>query len=78
MNMGINIKFRPDVVKGSVFSYSIQHGAYSAALAVKAARINNGTSNRSFINKLYTYRISNFPLYRTRYNSEKAEALSYL
>lgn len=78
MNMGINIKFRPDVVKGSVFSYSIQHGAYSAALAVKAAGINNGTSNRSFINKLYTYRISNFPLYRTRYNSEKAEALSYL
>lgn len=77
-NMGVNIKFRRDVIKGAVFSYAIQHGSYTAALAVKAAGIGNGTSDKNFINKLYNYRISRFPLYRNRYTSEKMEALSYI
>ena len=36
----INMDARPDIVKGAVFSYSIQHGQWTAAGAVKAAPVN--------------------------------------
>lgn len=74
----INIKFRPDVVKGAVYSYSIQHGPGSAVNAVIKAGINNGTSDINIIKKLYKYRIKQFPLYKDRYTREMAKALAYL
>lgn len=77
-SMGIDISGRPDVVKGSVFSYAIQHGSGSAAQAVVSAGITSSTSDRDFIEKIYNYRIANFSAYSTRYNAEKAEALSLL
>lgn len=75
---GISIAGRPDVVKGAVFSYAIQHGSYSAALAVKNAGIKNSTSNKTFLNKLYAYRMSQYPAYYSRYTSEKNAALRLL
>ena len=75
---GISLAGRPDVVKGAVFSYSIQHGQTSAALAVKNAGIKNSTSNKQFLQKLYQYRIKQYPAYKTRYNSELSLALSLL
>lgn len=47
---------RPDIVKGAVFSYSIQHGQWTAAGAVKAAGIKNSTTDEQFLQKLYAYR----------------------
>lgn len=78
MRMGIDISNRPQVVKGAVFSYSIQHGSYTAALAVKAAGLSNTTTNEAFITKLYNYRIKKYPLYKSRYTSEKLDAISRL
>ena len=75
---GISIAGRPDAVKGAVFSYAIQHGSYSAALAVKNAGIKNSTSNKTFLNKLYAYRMSQYPAYYSRYISEKNAALRLL
>ena len=75
---GIDISSRPYVVKGAVFSYSIQHGAYTAAMAVRDAKIKNSTSNEDFLKKLYKFRISKFPLYRSRYTREMSDALSRL
>lgn len=77
-NFGVDISKRPDVVKGAVFSYSIQHGQLTAANAVVAAKITNKTSDKSFLTKLYNYRIEKFPAYISRYTSEKTEALSLL
>ncbi|MDY3917640.1 MAG: hypothetical protein SOZ59_01405 [Candidatus Limivivens sp.] len=74
----ISLAGRPDVVKGAVFSYAIQHGSYTAALAVKNAGIKNSTSNKQFITKLYKYRISQYPYYKSRYTSEKNAALRLL
>lgn len=75
---GISIAGRPDVVKGAVFSYAIQHGSYTAALAVKNAGIKNSTSNKQFLKKLYAYRISQYPAYTNRYSDERDTALSLL
>ena len=46
---GIDMSKRPDVVKGAVYSYSIQHGQLSAANAVVAAKISNSTSDSEFL-----------------------------
>lgn len=75
---GIDLSSRPYVVKGAVFSYAIQHGAYTAAMAVRDAKIKNSTTNENFLEKLYKYRISKFPTYRSRYTREMKDALSRL
>lgn len=75
---GISMSARPDVVKGAVFSYSIQHGQWTAAGAVKAADIKNSTTDRQFLEKLYAYRMKTYPAYTTRYRSELSLALSLL
>lgn len=74
----INMAARPDVVKGAVFSYSIQHGQWTAAGAVKAAGIKNSTTDKQFLEKLYAYRMKTYPAYTTRYRQELALALSLL
>lgn len=75
---GIDMESRPYVVKGAVFSYAIQHGAYTAAMAVRDAKIKNSMTNEDFIKKLYKYRISKYPTYRSRYTREMNDALSRL
>ena len=75
---GIDISNRPYVVRGTVFSYSIQHGAGTAAMAVRDAKIKNTTTNEDFIKKLYKYRISKFPTYKSRYTREMNDALGRL
>ena len=57
----INMDARPDIVKGAVFSYSIQHGQWTAAGAVKAAGIKNSTTDEQFLQKLYAYRKKTYP-----------------
>lgn len=76
-NMGITLNGRSDVVKGSVFSYAIQHGQYTAALAVKNSKAFLKT-DREFIEKIYDYRIKQYPQYKSRYVQEKAMALGLL
>lgn len=78
LNYGIDIRERPYVVQGAVFSYSIQHGQLTAAQAVVAAGINNSTSDEDFLKKLYRYRIKKFPTYTSRYTSERQYALNIL
>lgn len=78
LNYGIDISKRPDVVKGAVYSYSIQHGQLTAAKAVVAAKITNATSDLTFIKRLYNYRIKTYPTYTSRYSSERTEALRRL
>ncbi len=73
-NYGVDISKRPDVVKGAVFSYSIQHGQLTAANAVVSSGIKNSTSNEQFLKKLYQYRMSKFPTYINRYKDEYKEA----
>lgn len=75
---GVDISSRPYVVKGAVFSYSIQHGSGTAAQAVLNAKITNQTSDADFIKKLYKYRIKKFPAYKSRYTREMNDALSRL
>ena len=75
---GIDMSKRPDVVKGAVYSYSIQHGQLSAANAVVAAKISNSTSDSEFLRLLYYYRMKQYPAYVSRYRSEYAQALSLL
>ena len=75
---GIDMDYRPDVVKGAVYSYSIQHGSGTAAAAVKAAKIKMTTSNEDFIKKLYKYRIKQYPAYKSRYTQEMNRALDLL
>lgn len=74
----IDMSARPDVVKGSVFSYSIQHGQWTAAGAVKAANIKNSTTDKAFLNRLYKYRMKTYPAYTNRYTQELSLALSLL
>ena len=90
--VGINIAARSDVVKGAVFSYSIQHGQTAAVNAVKElfglmkdakgktikAKLTASSTNKQFIKKLYNYRATKYPAYKMRYTSEKALALSLL
>ena len=75
---GIDMSKRPDVVKGAVYSYSIQHGQLSAANAVVAAKISNSTSDSEFLRLLYYYRMKQYPAYVSRYRSEYTQALSLL
>lgn len=76
-NMGITLNGRSDVVKGAVFSYSIQHGQYTAALAVKNSKAYTKT-DKEFIQKIYAYRIKQYPQYKSRYTRERAVALGLL
>lgn len=75
---GINLGVRSDVVKGAVYSYSIQHGTGVAVDAVKACKITAKTTDAQFLEKLYTYRGKKFPAYLSRYQSEYLLALSKL
>lgn len=75
---GINLGVRSDVVKGAVYSYSIQHGQSQAVAAVKACKIKSTTSDKQFLKKLYTYRKKEYPAYKSRYSSEYSKALSLL
>lgn len=75
---GIDLASRSDVVKGAVYSYSIQHGQTSAVNAVRACKITTKTTDAQFLKKLYDYRMSHFPAYKSRYTSECALALSKL
>ena len=75
---GIDMSKRPDVVKGAVYSYSIQHGQLSAANTVIAAKISNSSSDSEFLRLLYYYRMKQYPAYVSRYRSEYAQALSLL
>lgn len=75
---GINLAKRSDVVKGAVYSYSIQHGQTTAVNAVKSLKIKEGTTDKQFLTKLYNYRIKKFPAYRTRYSAEYDLAVSKL
>lgn len=64
-----------DVVKGAVFSYSIQHGQKTAADAVVAAKITNACDDLEFVRRLYNYRMRKYPAYRQRYIEECREAV---
>ncbi|MDO4344042.1 MAG: hypothetical protein Q4C50_04485 [Eubacteriales bacterium] len=75
---GINLGTRSDVVKGAVYSYSIQHGQSSAVSAVKACKITSTTTDKQFLTKLYKYRIKKYPAYENRYQQEYALALKKL
>jgi len=76
--MGIDISKRPDAVKGAIFSYSIQHGSYTAALQIKGAKVTNSMSDRRLIQAIYKQRISKYSAYRSRYTREMNDALSRL
>ena len=68
---------RSDVIKGAAFSYAIQHGSETAITDI--IRINGASlSDADFINAIYNYRASKFGTYASRYESEKALALSLL
>lgn len=75
---GIDIASRSDVVKGAVFSYSIQHGMTSAINAVKAIKPKSAMSDATFLKKLYNYRKKSFPLYASRYTQEYKLAINVL
>lgn len=75
---GIDLAGRPDVVKGAVYSYSIQHGQVTAVNAVKACKLKSTMTDEKFLKKLYKYRMKSFPAYRSRYSAEQALALSKL
>lgn len=75
---GIDLGSRPDVVKGAVYSYSIQHGQETAYEAALACKITSATTDKQFLKKLYRYRIKNFPAYETRYSAEYLLAVSKL
>lgn len=67
---GVNLGTRSDVVKGAVYSYSIQHGQMTAVNAVRACGIRQSTTDEQFLKKLYQYRAKSFPAYRSRYARE--------
>ena len=73
--MGIDMNQYSDVVKGAVFSYSIQHGQKTAADAVVAAKITNTCDDLEFVRRLYNYRMRKYPAYRQRYIEECREAV---
>lgn len=75
---GIAVASRSDVVKGAIFSYSIQHGQTSAVNAVKAIKPKSSMTDAQFLKKLYDYRKKSFPLYAIRYTQEYKAALSIL
>ncbi len=81
---GIDLTIRPYVLRGAVFSYSIQHGSLTAAKAVIAAKCTDKVSNKEFLKDLYDYRWKSSSgwaknsAYNYRYTQEKALALSIL
>ncbi len=75
---GINLAMRSDIVKGAVYSYSIQHGQTSAVNAVKAIKVTDAMTDKMFLKKLYTYRMKQYPAYKTRYSAEYTMAVSRL
>ena len=75
---GINLAVRSEVVKGAVYSYSIQHGQTAAVNAVKAIKATVAMTDAVFLQKLYKYRIKKFPSYESRYLAEYALAISKL
>lgn len=74
---GISIDKRADVIKGVIFSYSIQHGQETAAGQI-ASVVNNSMSDKQFIKKVYEKRSNTYPAYRSRYDSECSKALGLL
>lgn len=78
LKYGIDISKRPDIIKGVVFSCSIQCGQLTAANLIKAAGVTNSTKDYDFITKVYNYRIKKYPSYSTRYRIERTEALRRL
>ncbi len=75
---GIDLASRPDVVKGAVYSYSIQHGQTAAVNAVRACKLKASMTDEKFLKKLYDYRMKSYPAYRSRYSAEYALALRKL
>lgn len=84
---GISIATRSDVVKGAIYSYSIQHGQGALGVkgskcgaigAVQSIKPTSSMSDATFLKKLYQKRIKDFPAYKTRYVSEYKLALSLL
>ena len=81
---GIHLSTRPYVIRGAVFSYSIQEGQTVAAQAVIGANLTDATPNKEFLEKLYDYRWKDpkgwgkLSVFRYRYTQEKALALSIL
>ena len=81
---GVHLSTRPYVIRGAVFSYSIQEGAQVAADAVIAAGISDTTTNQDFLEKLYDYRWKDprgwnkRSVFIYRYTQEKELALSVL
>lgn len=77
---GIDLDKRSDVVKGSVYSYAIQHGPESAALDLTSGSnaVNNSISDKEFIKRVYSIRRGKHPTYSARYDQEEKEALSRL
>ncbi len=81
---GIHLAVRPYVIRGAVFSYSIQEGSLVAAQAVVAAGLNDSITNKEFLEKLYDYRWKDprgwnrNSVFTYRYTQERALALSIL
>ncbi len=81
---GVNLTLRPYVIRGAVFSYSIQHGQTTAAKAVLAAGLDDNTANKSFLEDLYDYRWKSSSgwaknsVFKYRYTQERALALAIL
>ena len=60
----INMDARPDIVKGAVFSYSIQHGQWTAARRQSSSRCPKTVRRTSSSYKLYAYRKNVSGVYR--------------
>ncbi|MDO4632336.1 MAG: hypothetical protein Q4B01_00595 [Eubacteriales bacterium] len=77
-NLGVDLTERSDVVKGAVFSYSIQHGQNSAVSVIQSLKVKSSMSDAKLLKKLYKKRKAAFPAYASRYNQELQLALSLL
>lgn len=77
-NQGIMLAGRSDVVKGSVFSYSIHRGPLEAINAVKACQITSNVSDKLFLYRIYRYRTQQYPAYKYRFDAEYKLALETL
>lgn len=75
---GIDLATRSDVVKGAVYSYSIQRGSGTAVAAVIASKAADQKTDKGFLKKLYQYRIKQYPAYESRYQAEYEKAVSLL
>lgn len=89
-NAGISIATRSDLVKGAIYSYSIQHGpgslgmkgnqcgAIGAVQSLGTSGKINALTDQAFLKKLYLKRIKDFPAYKTRYVAEYKLAVKLL